>query len=224
MNMNGVRMRRAGLVACCGSVRHFSLSNCQGLFIIRLSPQPPGGQRRDKFPGLPGIRQGPPAERGSGSRIGNRQVHTLPGGIRQRAGHARPRPVSYTEDRPCAARMLSVRPRIHGSKTDITGQLETIAARNLCVLSIDMQYSGDRKVEGKMMYSKLLYQTRDALATSVIDLRRGLDFLESRPDVDRRRLGYVGGAWAGSSGRSCPELMTVSVSPCWSWAGRTGAI
>ena len=41
---------------------------------------------------------------------------------------------------------------------------------------------------------------RDVLIQTVIDLRRGVDLLTSRPDVDAKRIGYVGHSYGGALG------------------------
>ncbi|MFA6448900.1 MAG: alpha/beta fold hydrolase [bacterium] len=87
-----------------------------------------------------------------------------------------------------------------GSKDDVRSALDKVASAGFCMLSIDMWYHGDRKVEGKKMYSRDLYQMREGLALSVIDLRRAVDFLQSRKEVNPDKISYVGGSMGGILG------------------------
>jgi pimeloyl-ACP methyl ester carboxylesterase len=41
---------------------------------------------------------------------------------------------------------------------------------------------------------------RDGIVQEVVEMRRGIDLLVSRDDIDPRRLGYVGFSWGGSLG------------------------
>jgi cephalosporin-C deacetylase-like acetyl esterase len=87
-----------------------------------------------------------------------------------------------------------------GSKNDVLSALPKIASKGFCALSIDFWYHGDRSVEGKKMYSTFLYEMRSGLSLSVVDLRRAVDFLETRPEVDKDRITYVGGSMGGILG------------------------
>lgn len=87
-----------------------------------------------------------------------------------------------------------------GNKRDAENAFEIVAGHGFCMLSIDMWYHGDRQVTGKKMYSEFLYQMREGLALSVVDLRRSVDFLQSRPEVDPDRISYVGGSMGGILG------------------------
>jgi uncharacterized protein len=87
-----------------------------------------------------------------------------------------------------------------GNKDNVRPALDMIAKNQMSALSIDMWYHGDRKVEGKQMYSDHLYQMREGLALSVVDLRRAADFLQSRSEIDPGRIGYVGASMGGIIG------------------------
>jgi len=41
---------------------------------------------------------------------------------------------------------------------------------------------------------------RDLVVQQVNDLRRSIDYLETRPDIDSRKLGYYGHSWGGANG------------------------
>jgi cephalosporin-C deacetylase-like acetyl esterase len=80
-----------------------------------------------------------------------------------------------------------------GSKDDfLSGMIDLAAMQQYAVLAIDAQYHGERKAPGYDILSTDIESDREALIQTVIDLRRGIDFLETRDDVDTRRIGYVG--------------------------------
>jgi dienelactone hydrolase len=41
---------------------------------------------------------------------------------------------------------------------------------------------------------------KDGIVQEVVEMRRGIDFLLSREEIDSSRLGYVGFSWGGSLG------------------------
>lgn len=61
-------------------------------------------------------------------------------------------------------------------------------------LSIDTQYHGLRARPGRSgeIHMPDSYTMRDAWVQSVVDLRRAVDYLDSRPDIDASRIGVVG--------------------------------
>ena len=68
-------------------------------------------------------------------------------------------------------------------------------------LSIDSQYKGERARPGKSgELQPDSYTTRDAWTQTVIDLRRAVDYLESRPDIDKTKIGYFGVSMGGMLG------------------------
>jgi cephalosporin-C deacetylase-like acetyl esterase len=62
----------------------------------------------------------------------------------------------------------------------------------LAIIGIDAQYHGERKVEGKDIFSTDLESDHKALIQTVVDLRRLVDYLQTRTDIDAKRIGYVG--------------------------------
>jgi len=69
-------------------------------------------------------------------------------------------------------------------------------------LSIDAQYRGDRKrpdVVGEILNPDS-FRMRDAWVQTVVDLRRGVDYLNSRPDIDSSKIGYLGFSMGGMLG------------------------
>ena len=84
------------------------------------------------------------------------------------------------------------------------------------VVSLIPDYPWDRAGESRKSldhYDKPEID-RDIQIQAVVDLRRGIDILLARPDVDRKRLGYVGhsyGAQWGSILSASDQRMKVSV-------------
>ncbi|HZT40667.1 MAG TPA: acetylxylan esterase [Chthonomonadaceae bacterium] len=76
---------------------------------------------------------------------------------------------------------------IHWSSSALTAQ-------GYATLSIDTQYHGararpDRSGEIHMPDS---FTMRDAWVQTVVDLRRAVDYLETRPDIHKDKIGYLG--------------------------------
>lgn len=78
---------------------------------------------------------------------------------------------------------------------------EALTGQGIATLSIDAQYRGERERPGHSGDLRLdLYLMRDAWIQTVIDLRRAVDYLESRPDIARGRIGYLGFSMGGMLG------------------------
>lgn len=88
----------------------------------------------------------------------------------------------------------------HGSKDEALPGGFLLAATGRASLAIDAQYHGERVKPGVDVYSSLLYRNRDALIQTVVDARRAIDYLETRPDIDSRRIGLVGASMGGILG------------------------
>ena len=71
---------------------------------------------------------------------------------------------------------------------------EALTAQGFATFSIDTQYHGDRVRPGRSgeIHMPDSYTMRDAWMQSVMDLRRAVDYLESRPDVIKGKIGYMG--------------------------------
>jgi dienelactone hydrolase len=70
----------------------------------------------------------------------------------------------------------------------------------VCLL-MDSPLNGARAVPGQPLADFTQPQrTRQAMIQTVVDLRRGVDLLSQRADVDRKRLGYIGASYGGSIG------------------------
>ena len=70
------------------------------------------------------------------------------------------------------------------------------------VLRIDIANHGDRKIHDyKYDFTDgYRYWTRDIVAQTVFDLRRAIDFLSTRPQIDSTRIGYFGISFGGMIG------------------------
>jgi cephalosporin-C deacetylase-like acetyl esterase len=87
-----------------------------------------------------------------------------------------------------------------GSKEDILSVAELIAAEGYAIIAIDAEFHGERKEEGKELYSPNLNESRKGIIQTIIDLRRTVDYLETRPEIDKEKIGYVGGSMGGIFG------------------------
>jgi dienelactone hydrolase len=68
-------------------------------------------------------------------------------------------------------------------------------------LTLDAPYSGGRAIAGQELQDWLHPErTRDGFIQTVVDMRRGVDVLLARPDVDPKRLGYYGGSFGALTG------------------------
>jgi cephalosporin-C deacetylase-like acetyl esterase len=81
-----------------------------------------------------------------------------------------------------------------GEKEDMIEAAEPLAQRGYAAVAIDAQYHGDRKQEGRNMYSADSDETIGAFVQTVVDVRRLIDHLETRDDLDGSRVGLVGGS------------------------------
>jgi dipeptidyl aminopeptidase/acylaminoacyl peptidase len=80
--------------------------------------------------------------------------------------------------------------------------LDVLVRSGRAVLVIDNYGFGERMRSPDIEEERLLpYEMRDMVVQSVIDQERGIDYLETRPDVDPKKLGLLGGSrgsWIGA--------------------------
>lgn len=86
-----------------------------------------------------------------------------------------------------------------GSKKDMRA-LAPVLGKGFMALALDAQYHGDRKQAGKELFSPDLAGLRQGFIQTVIDYRRAIDYLASRPDVDAKRIGLVGASMGAIMG------------------------
>ncbi|MEM1606528.1 MAG: alpha/beta fold hydrolase [Candidatus Bathyarchaeia archaeon] len=87
-----------------------------------------------------------------------------------------------------------------GSKEDILQVAGLVAREGYALIAIDAAYHGERKVPGKELYSPNITESMRGIIQTIIDLRRAVDYLETRPEIDAERIGYVGGSMGGILG------------------------
>ncbi len=107
--------------------------------------------------------------------------------------------------RPVSAKPLPVVLGLHGlggSKNDIVAiaPMMSMFGVQVAVLALDAQYHGARKVEGRALLSRDLEASKAAFVQTVVDYRRALDYLGSRPELDRERIGLIGMSMGGMMG------------------------
>ncbi len=66
------------------------------------------------------------------------------------------------------------------------------ATYGYAVLAIDGVWKGERAKPGRSILETDIRATKQNLIQQVIDCRRGVDFLATRPEIDMKRLGYFG--------------------------------
>ena len=89
--------------------------------------------------------------------------------------------------------------RYRGSQDTWTRSwLDILARSGYCVLAIDQYGYGDRFVTGKA-HKMGPYERRDWARQHVVDVRRALDYVSSRTEVDTTRIGLMGESMGGSN-------------------------
>jgi len=87
-----------------------------------------------------------------------------------------------------------------GKKEDILIAAELVAKEGYAIMAIDAEYHGERKEEGKELYSPNITDSVKGIIQTVIDLRRAVDYLETRPEIEKDKIGYIGGSMGGILG------------------------
>jgi len=79
---------------------------------------------------------------------------------------------------------------------------DLMSSLGYATISIDAQYHGERARPNRSGDFHLLYNptNRDAWIQTVVDLRRAVDFLASRPDIQKDRIGFLGFSQGGMVG------------------------
>lgn len=94
-----------------------------------------------------------------------------------------------------------------GRKEDGLYVAEVASPRGYAVFSIDAPCHGERGDPGEY-YSPDLEKLKGNFVQTVLDLMRGLDYLESTGEVDKSRIGYLGGSMGGILGALFASLDT----------------
>lgn len=87
-----------------------------------------------------------------------------------------------------------------GNKEDLKNLIPILTLNGYAGFALDAEYHGERKKEGRDMYAPYPYTMRDAMIQTIIDYRRGIDYLSTLPEVDKNRIGFVGGSMGGILG------------------------
>jgi cephalosporin-C deacetylase-like acetyl esterase len=95
-----------------------------------------------------------------------------------------------------------------GRKEDILPIADLFSTEGYAFLSIDAPFHGERREKGKVLYSPNVEELKSNVIQTVLDLRRGVDFLEQRSEVQGDRIGYAGGSMGGIIG-----ALFISVEP-----------
>lgn len=91
----------------------------------------------------------------------------------------------------------------HKTSPNQVKRSDALVAAGYATLRIDGQYSGDRRPcsGGESgIQPKHYYRNRDAMIQTVIDLRRAVDYLHTRSDIDVARIGLTGFSMGGGIG------------------------
>ena len=90
---------------------------------------------------------------------------------------------------------------LNGRKEDVALLGVALANKGYVSLAIDIAGHGERpRPDSKMLSDLTLAETHSLLGQTTVDLRRAVDFLISRPEVDKTRLGFVGVSLGGIIG------------------------
>jgi len=114
---------------------------------------------------------------------------------------------------------------------------DMMSSLGYATISIDAQYHGERSKPGKKFAEDELRQidlpgNRDAWVQTVIDLRRAVDFLQSRAEVDGKKIGYlgisqggmIGGTFIGVEPRVTMALLAVPGGGLVQWSEKAGLL
>ena len=88
-----------------------------------------------------------------------------------------------------------------GSKSSMLLLAVAFARRGYATFAPDLPEHGDRRRGGDATIATMsLLETRRSVAVGVTDLRRGVDFLQTRPEIDGGKIGLVGVSLGGIYG------------------------
>ncbi len=107
-----------------------------------------------------------------------------------------------------------------------------LSQMGIASVSLDAQYHGDRSRDQRTGDFHFIdkHTNRDAWVQTVIDLRRSVDYLQTRTDIDPKRIGYlgfsqggmVGGTFLGVEPRIAAAILAVPGAGMVEWAKKSG--
>ncbi len=113
-----------------------------------------------------------------------------------------------------------------GSKADVLLLGIALARRGYASFAIDIAGHGERpRIQGKPVNKLTAGEMHDLVAVTAVDLRRATDFIQTRPETDKNRIGFlgislggiIGGLFAGNE----PRLQAVAL---WAAGGDWGKL
>ncbi len=133
-------------------------------------------------------------------------------------------PVSLDATKPTRFPCVILLHGLGGKKSDMLLLGVALARRGYASLAIDIAGHGERPpIAGKAVRDFGLAQTHEAVAQTVVDLRRAVDLLSARPDVDPARIGYVGVSLGGIIGATfAGEEPRIKGAVLWAAGGNWG--
>ena len=113
-----------------------------------------------------------------------------------------------------------------GDKNQLQALAMLLNGKGYITVAIDVAGHGDRpKVKGKPIGEQDLEGMRTIAAQTVQDLRRTVDYLSSREDIDTKRIGFVGVSLGGVLGaRFLTEEPRVAAAALWVAGGDWGTL
>jgi fermentation-respiration switch protein FrsA (DUF1100 family) len=108
-----------------------------------------------------------------------------------------PASASQTASAPCVLLLHG----LGGSKGDVLLLGIALARRGYASFAIDIAGHGERpRIGGKTVDKLTTVQMHDLVATTAVDLRRAVDYVGTRPEVEKARLGFLGISLGGIIG------------------------
>lgn len=113
-----------------------------------------------------------------------------------------------------------------GDKNQLQALAMLLNGKGYLTVAIDVAGHGDRpRVNGKPIAEQDLAGMRTVAAQTVQDLRRTVDYLATRPDVDVKRIGFVGVSLGGVLGaRFLADEPRVAAAALWVAGGDWGTL
>lgn len=113
-----------------------------------------------------------------------------------------------------------------GKKEDMKPAAVVLASRGFSVLSIDAAGHGSRPmIDGKPVSQLDIEGMHHLAGETVVDLRRAVDWLQTRPEVDKEKIGYLGVSMGGIlGGVFVGEEPRIKAAVLWAAGGNWGTL